>query len=63
MRIVCIVAHVFFPSGSNKSGSPGCVFGVVVTAGYEALPKGVVVIVKLLLCNYWVGWEIDSRNG
>jgi hypothetical protein len=50
-------------SGCNKSGPPGCVFGVVVTTGYEALPKGVVVGVNLLLCNYWVGWEIDSRNG
>jgi hypothetical protein len=34
---------------SNKSGSPGCVFGVVVTNGYEALSKGVVVGVKVLL--------------
>jgi hypothetical protein len=36
---------------------PQAVLGVVVTAGYEALPKGVVVGVKSL-CNYWVGWEI-----
>jgi hypothetical protein len=50
-------------SGHNKSGSLGCVFCVAVTAGYEALPKGVVVGVKLLLCNCWVGLEIDSRNG
>jgi hypothetical protein len=45
-------------SGCNKSGSPGCVFGVVATTGYKALPKGVVVSVKVLLCNYRVRWEI-----
>jgi hypothetical protein len=50
-------------SGCNKSGSPVSIFGVVATAGYEVLSKGVVIGVKLLLCNYWVGWEIDSRNG
>jgi hypothetical protein len=34
-----------FPSsGRSKSGSPGCVFGVVVTAGSETLPKRVIVV-------------------
>jgi hypothetical protein len=52
-------SFVDYPSsGGNKSGSPGCVFAVEVTAGYEALPKGIVVGGKLPLCNYWVGWEM-----
>jgi hypothetical protein len=38
--------------GRNESGFPGCMFGDVVTADYEALPKGVVVGVRLLLCDY-----------
>jgi hypothetical protein len=47
-------------SGRNKSGSPGCVFGVVVTAGYESLPKGVVVVVGGVRCvRTGEGWELD----
>jgi hypothetical protein len=42
--------------------NPQAVFGVVVTAGYETLPKGVVVGVELLQCDDWFGWEIDCRN-
>jgi hypothetical protein len=45
-----------FPSsGRNESGYPGCMFGVVVTAGYETLPKRVVVVVELVLCDDWFG--------
>jgi hypothetical protein len=52
-----------FPSsGRNKSGSPGSVFGVVVTSGNETLPKRVVVVLELLLCDDWFGWKVDSRN-
>jgi hypothetical protein len=52
-----------FPSsGRNKSGSPGCVFGVTVIAGNETLPKRVVVVFELFLCDDWFGWKVDSRN-
>jgi hypothetical protein len=53
----------FQSSGRNKPGPPGCVLGVVVTAGNVTLPRRVVVVFELLLCDVWLGWEVDNRKG